>query len=476
MTGPWTATRMRCASIAAHSAPSPWRGCGCATCLGEQLSFVRAVFFFGVAALILAFGKYGLAYVFLAELPVFRMFRCSCRYIVLVQLALTILASVALADMLKVLRQNVRIPWREQWPLLIPLGISVLTFSGASWFLLEPHPDHPYAAQLSSVFEAFIGLVIVLTAVGCCAATARGLVLGILGIILLTSVEIATGGIWLHLWKNGQPVTIEQLFDSTARPPTRDGRVLSFDQSNLLAAAGYHLMNGSLHDPVLRLFPKVLALSWAKDEHGSGKLVCSPQGVKALQLAGVKWILANGWVAVPSPLPRARLVAQVVVSDDEAAAFATIDPATTAIIDRAIGDTVGPPGTLHTTVDRPGWVEIDIDTPGRQVLVWAERYHSGWTAAVDGKPAPVLRAYGDFMACPVGPGRQHVVLRFQPASFTQGLRITIAGLCATLAFVGLLCIPIRRRRGVPSGSGFSVLIRVSPFLNRKQRYRSEYVK
>ena len=146
-------------------------------------------------------------------------------------------------------------------------------------------------------------------------------------------------------------------------------------------------------------------------------------------MAGVGWIHANGWVPVPSPLPRARLVSQVVVSVNEPTALAAIDPVTTAIVERPIGTLVGPPGTVNVKVNRPGWVEIDTDAPGRQFLVWAERYDSGWNATIDGKPVPVLRAYGDFMGCPVGPGKQHVVLRFEPASFAGAANYARRALC-----------------------------------------------
>jgi len=61
-----------------------------------------------------------------------------------------------------------------------------------------------------------------------------------------------------------------------------------------------------------------------------------------------------------------------------------------------------------------------------------ESWAPGWRAKVNGQPAPVHRADFLFMAVPVPDGPCEVVLTYQPASFRNGVVLSLAG------FVGLL--------------------------------------
>ena len=82
-----------------------------------------------------------------------------------------------------------------------------------------------------------------------------------------------------------------------------------------------------------------------------------------------------------------------------------IDPATTAIVDREMELEFGP-GSATITTERPGRLEIATDTATQQLLVVSERYHPGWQATIDGEPAAVLPAYGEYLACVVPAGAQ----------------------------------------------------------------------
>ena len=240
--------------------------------LQERRLFLCAVFFFGLAALILAFGKYGVAYVFLAELPFLNKFRDSCRYIILVHLAMMILASFALSDMLKMLSEKVKIPWRKQWPLLVPLGISGATFAAAAWFLLVPHPGHPYATQLSSVHEAFFGLASIFVAVACCAAICSRTEVGRGGNRssdlrgdggggdLAASLAECPAGYCRSLREHLEewaPDYHARFLRIDCQAAAQNGRVLTFDTSNsIIALGGSECMDGGLHYPMMRLIPK----------------------------------------------------------------------------------------------------------------------------------------------------------------------------------------------------------------------------
>ena len=70
-------------------------------------------------------------------------------------------------------------------------------------------------------------------------------------------------------------------------------------------------------------------------------------------------------------------------------------------------------------------------------MVFDESYAPGWHAWVDGKPRPILRAYGLFMAVAAGPGLHRVDFHYEPATFRLGLFLSLSALAALAAAFGL---------------------------------------
>jgi hypothetical protein len=86
---------------------------------------------------------------------------------------------------------------------------------------------------------------------------------------------------------------------------------------------------------------------------------------------------------------------------------------------------------LKDSFTKPGFVIFD------------ESFAPGWHAWVDGKPQPIFRADGLFMAAPLSAGGSHQVdFRYEPTTFRFGLFISLISL-------GLLCggICVRRHAG-----------------------------
>lgn len=77
-------------------------------------------------------------------------------------------------------------------------------------------------------------------------------------------------------------------------------------------------------------------------------------------------------------------------------------------------------------------------------MVWNETYAPGWRAWVDGRPAPIFRAYGFWMAVPVkDAGLHRVAFRYEPAAFRLGLFLSLLA-WASLSAWGVA--RLRRRR------------------------------
>jgi hypothetical protein len=94
--------------------------------------------------------------------------------------------------------------------------------------------------------------------------------------------------------------------------------------------------------------------------------------------------------------------------------------------------------------DRPERVAIDTSSDSPGILVLLDLWYPGWTARVDGRPAPILRANGVFRAVALPAGSHRVLFRYRPVSFYAGAAIS------AVAWVALLLLWVG---GAPSRDG-----------------------
>jgi hypothetical protein len=114
-------------------------------------------------------------------------------------------------------------------------------------------------------------------------------------------------------------------------------------------------------------------------------------------------------------------------------------------------------------VDNPGDIRLDVIAAAAQLLVLSESWHPGWqaTIAVDAPRSestqvsaatptrlPIVRAYGDFMACEVPAGRHRVAFRFAPDSLRHAVLLSLTAMAATFGFTvaGVTIARFRDRR------------------------------
>jgi hypothetical protein len=141
-------------------------------------------------------------------------------------------------------------------------------------------------------------------------------------------------------------------------------------------------------------------------------------------------------------LPRAFLVAGAVAAPDHERAYELIheegfDPRAYAVVEAATGlDARGPAGEARLLSYRAGALSVEVAPTAPGLLVLAEVWYPGWSATVDGRPAPVVRADYLFRAVPVGPGDRRVELRFEPTGWRLGLAVSLAA-WAAIAALGL---------------------------------------
>jgi hypothetical protein len=95
----------------------------------------------------------------------------------------------------------------------------------------------------------------------------------------------------------------------------------------------------------------------------------------------------------------------------------------------------GLPAPCIVESGRPEVLELVCAAPQRSYAVLLDAWAPGWTATVDGAPAPVLRADGLFRAVPVEAGAHRIVLRYATPGLGAGAIVSLAAalvLCAAV--------------------------------------------
>lgn len=89
-------------------------------------------------------------------------------------------------------------------------------------------------------------------------------------------------------------------------------------------------------------------------------------------------------------------------------------------------------GTARIRLDGNDRVAIDVDSKGPGVLVLRDALRAGWTATVNGAPAPILRADVLFRAVRVPPGRSVVAFSYTTPGLVPGAVLCVLGLSLLL--------------------------------------------
>jgi len=138
----------------------------------------------------------------------------------------------------------------------------------------------------------------------------------------------------------------------------------------------------------------------------------------------------------PNVLPRARLLGRPVYVDDAADGVKALErlgaeKRTRLIVEdptRPLAAAAEVSGTARIVTDLPERVVVETGSSGPAYLVLADTFDPGWSATVDGSPAPIRPAYVAFRAVALAAGAHTVVFTYRPAGFTVGLTISIAGI------------------------------------------------
>lgn len=183
---------------------------------------------------------------------------------------------------------------------------------------------------------------------------------------------------------------------------------------------------------------------------GAGLIAVPEEQARAFDAAGFSMVsaeLPGERVMYRPPVPRVRLVHQALRVPDARASLEQVvnhaaDASRSCVI--AAADAVPPLAMpppdaaehVALTVDEPEELVVDVVAATAGILVVTDSYYPGWSATLDERPVPILRADHAFRGVVVPAGSHRVRFRFAPDSVRTGL--WISGVAAVVLLAALI--------------------------------------
>ena len=401
---------------------------------------------FGLLGLWLATGAEGGLYLLQTFIPLVDQFRAPARYVLFTQLALAVLAALALARLARSVSPNDPISGRGLWA---PWCVAVVSALVAVWWIRrtgQPVVDGGQGGMLvvalGPMLFATLGPMLFAAAAYLLTLAARGARWALIGLVLLAAADQALYGLGGVLaWQDYiARADVPDLFEAetSGLVPRGPARIARGGNPNIWVLDGYRTLEGYAAIEPRRILdyrsPQALSVAGVEYVHVDLQRVAELPGAEPL---------TDYWYRIPAPLARARLVAESRVSERPDVDLPAVDVERVALTGRDLSLSGGPASTAEIVRDEPGDIQVATAADGRQLLVVSEGFDDGWTATLDGQPIPVERVNGDFIGCVVPAGEHDVAFRFRPAYRVPGLIISLLGALAALL---LAATPTLRRR------------------------------
>jgi hypothetical protein len=415
--------------------------------LGSMRHLALGALVLGVLGLVLSLGHYGYLYRLQAYLPLVRWLGGAARYIVLLQFATAIAASIAFVDLAELGEKRVSPGWRQWWPLgLLPVG-SVLAAGLSLWLRGRPELFPDLASQLASPGYVLIGPLLVTLATALVVAASRGVPYTLAGVILFAAADQGVYGV-SALRRPFPPIAFRSILEGQAMPPeVTSDRVQSYN--NFLTLQGVRLADGygafrprRMLDDLNEKRLQIAGVRWIQTKTPWAPTQEPPLDVSFAQATHLSYDALgrpSTWAMVSEPMPRARLVTKELASSDPMEDIDELDVESTALVFESLRLEGGRPGTVSIVDDKPGEIRLRARVGSRQLLVLSESWHEGWHVVINGEARPVVRVNGDFIGSVLDEGDREIEFKFQPRSLRLGARLSAlaAGLTLLSCFVAL---------------------------------------
>lgn len=433
-------------------------------------------------ALLAAAGEFGPLHAALAEIPLVGSFRFPCRAMVLFQLAAAVLAAVGYARVFSAeptgkcaSRNDVSTnrPLRGDTRALLtsaPMRAVVL-LCGASWLVALWALARGPAEIIASPAAVLAGPALLSLAAGLMVAGLIGRPWAAAALAVFTAADLGYSGLSYSVYAPGALARRSAMPIGLPDAPARIvcdlalGQLPQLRTGNQLLAAGFSRADGyaGLEPqrpwwPWPAAFPpeagvellRRASVHWIRQTEEARRLglpddaaPAAGSGESSDRAAGPRPAGATaaaapaGWLAVPDPLPKARLESPARQADESP------EESPKALLSA---------GRVEVAFDRPGQMQFHVESPAEARLVVAESWHRGWQAWVNNGPRPPAATADGFLAVDVPAGSHVVSLTFDPPSLRVGRRLSLCGVIAlfSLIVVGGSCRRPAPHRTAPS--------------------------
>lgn len=223
----------------------------------------------------------------------------------------------------------------------------------------------------------------------------------------------------------------------------------------------YHNSIGGYHAAKMRTYQDLIEHQLSEEINTliqrlqSGNIDFS--NLESLNMLNTSYVIAgetrSAVIENPSAYGNAWLVSRVepVTSASEAMnALSSYDLRETAVVDTSeytLKDLqYNDQGSINVEEYEPNQIRYRVNTAGESLAVFSEIYYPiGWTATIDGEPAPILKANYLLRTLQIPAGEHIVEFTFRPASYTLGNKVMIgSSIILVLVLLSTLGISIKK--------------------------------
>jgi hypothetical protein len=404
----------------------------------------------------------------LFRLPVYNLFRAPARHMQELDLALAVLAAYGFHERRRML-----------WPVVAVGAALALAVGLAHWLpvfpnagLSVPQAEYWRATSLRWPHPSVLFPVLAFAATSACLLfRAPGWLLGLLFLLDVGSVHrtLYDNPDTTDLYGAERRAEVSFLYSQGLDPQTH--RILPLDlplfHTYPLLSMMYGLSTANDYTPMW--ISRYQALTGFDLSGGGGEAIVGHR--QLLSALSIRYLLARSPFSAfsvrrtrlyeelaksqdgitvfgnPAAVPRFRFARRLLPARDLAAAKALLldpanfDPARDAIVEGLAAPETLAAGRILRQETRNNALAWSVETQGRAFLVITDTWFPGWTAEVDGRPAPIAIVNGCVRGVFVEAAGPHEIrMRFWPWSLSAGLAATAAG---------LLLLPLGIRRSAP---------------------------
>jgi hypothetical protein len=399
-------------------------------------------------------------------LPGYNKFRAVSMTLVIAQLAMPLLALVALYRFLrsaeaKEMQRNLLIAAGITGGicLLVALFAGTASFTGAVDAQLAQYPIDAIRADRASMMrgDAFRSLIFIVLAAGLLFFYLRKTIsstVAVLGVGLLILVDLWTVDKRYLSNDDFQRRVTENFFQPTPvdqailRDPDPHYRVINMENPfNDARTSYFHKSVGGYHGAKLQRYQDVIEQHLSRGNTEVFNMLNTRYIITGQQEQPVQrnpGALGNAWFV--------EQVKPVNTPNEEIAALNGLKAATEAVVDVSkfpVSETQfsAQNSTIRLTEYEPNYLKYEANAAQEGMVVFSEIYYpEGWNAYLDGQPVEHIRANYILRAMTVPAGKHVIEFRFEPKEYAIGNTVSlVSSVLLLLALVGAVVYGVRRR-------------------------------